>query len=51
VIAIKQGIAIAFSLTEGLLNWGNANEVFHPKHLETQNSPNSPDQRGAAVDA
>jgi hypothetical protein len=30
---------------------GNANEVFHPKHLETQNSPNKLDERGVAVNA
>jgi hypothetical protein len=34
-------MAITSSLIEGLLNIGNANEVFHPKHLKTQNSPNS----------
>jgi hypothetical protein len=38
---IEQVIAITPSLTEGLLNRGNANGVFHPKHLETQNSANN----------
>jgi hypothetical protein len=28
-------------LTEGLLNIGNVNKVFYPKHLKTQNSSNS----------
>jgi hypothetical protein len=36
-------IAITSSLTEGLLNRGNADEVLHSKHVKTQKNPNSQD--------
>jgi hypothetical protein len=39
--AIEQVMAITSSSTEGLLNMGNANEVFYPKYLKAQNSPNN----------